>query len=567
LQGLKPGGDASAMAVNGASSISPLNKADAIQVYLPALLFFACLAAQLYLVFFKSFNWDEFIHFSQVVQIRNGQWVQPFQVFHLRLLIWAPDVASNLLDQMLAARLFMWSMNILSLFMIYGVARQFTSAANAFFAAFAYLTAGYVFTQAFSIRSDPVVTATLMSALFLMAKGRLGLAKTIAIGALIGLAGMMTVKAIFYAPCFAGLAWLKFRETSDRTQFFRMLANLIIAAALSFAAIYLFHTWGAAKAAEQLRNDHSVSVYLRWFTIGFPFAHYIGREVFLAPLFFLCLVLAPRGWNKAGLNADAKIALAGFIAPLAVLLFYRNTFPYFFVFLLAPVAIGIAPALGLVRDRYGSALLALLLSAPALTLAIVEPRDVIASQRALIDYVHREFPKKTGYLDYSGMIADYPRVLKYLTSGNGIRLYHEQGEATVARESDRGNLPFIIANQEVIASALEGRPIPRTFMPADLAVMNDNYVQQWGVLWREGTQVPAGSGPFEFQLRRAGNFVLEGETITIDGVTVAQGSSLTLDKGKHLVSGPRNARSTLWRGDKLPAAPPDIAVDNVFTWY
>jgi 4-amino-4-deoxy-L-arabinose transferase-like glycosyltransferase len=537
------------------------------RLYPPALLFVACLAAQLYLVFFKSFNWDEFIHFSQVIQIKEGQWIQPLQVFHLRLLIWAPDVAANLLHQMLAARLFMWAMNLVTLLMIYGIARKFTDVTNSFFAAFAYMTAGYAFTQSFSIRADPVVTATLMSALLLLAHGKLTAPRAIAAGALVGLAGMMTVKAMFYAPCFAGLMWLKFRETPERSDVVGKLALIVISAFVSFAAIYLFHTWDATKAAEPLRNKAAAAVFVRWLTLQFQFAHYIGWQIFLAPMFFLCLVLAPRGWTRSGLKTDAKLALAGFIAPLAVLLFYRNTFPYFFVFLLAPVAVALGPALGIVRDRYGNIFLSVLLSAPALALAIMEPRDVIDRQRALIDYVHREFPEKVGYLDYSGMIADYPRILKYLTSGNGIRLYHEQGDAIIARESDRGNLPFIIANQEVITAALQGRPFPQTFMPADLAIMKDDYVQQWGVLWREGTHVPAGVGAFDFHLRRGGSFVLAGEDLTIDGKVVANGATMTLDKGRHLVSGERGAPATLWRGLKLPAPPPNIAVDTVFTRY
>jgi hypothetical protein len=296
-----------------------------------------------------------------------------------------------------------------------------------------------------------------------------------------------------------------------------------------------------------------------------PFAGYIGREIIFAPLFFLAVLFAPLAWKKAGLKAEDRLALAGFVAPLVVLIFYRNTFPYFFVFILAPVAVAIAPALGLVRNRYGSAFLAVVLSAMPLTLTVLEPLDVIGRQRALIDYVHQEFPKKTGYLDYSGMIADYPRIIDYLTSGNGIRLYHEKGDAVVGQEIDLGNVPFIIANQDVILAALEGRPAPRTFLPKDLAAMTGNYVQQWGMLWREGKRVPAGTGAFEFQLRRGGDFVLAGQALAIDGVLLADGARVTLSKGRHVISGRRNASSILWRGDNLPATPPNVPMNSVFT--
>jgi hypothetical protein len=524
-----------------------------------------CLAAQLYLVWIKSFNWDEFLHFAQVYQLRTGTLIEPFQTVHLRLLWWAPDVSADLVDQMRAARMLVWIIQLMTLFMIYGVARRFTDVPNALFAAFAYFTAGYVFTQGFSIRGDPLAAATLMSGLYLLAKGELNFTKAIAIGGLIGLAGMITFKAAFYAPCFAALAWLQFRDAPRKSELLGKLAVICVAAFLSFAAVYLLHTWNFPVAPQRLRNPSSVAFYLRWLTPDLPFAGYIGREILFAPMFFVSLILAPFAWRKAHLRSDAKLALVGFIAPLVVLLFYRNTFPYFFAFILAPMSVAIAPSLGLARDRYGNTFLAVVLAAIPLAMTVLEPRDMIGRQRALIDYVHEEFPKRTGYLDYSSMIADYPRVIDYLTSGNGMRLYHETGDAVVGREIDRGNVPFIIANRDVILAALRGHPAPETFLPSDLAAMTGNYVQQWGVLWREGKQIPAGTGIFTFNLSRSEAFVLAGPSVTIDGVTVASGGKIALSKGPHLVSGTREASSILWRGDRLPTTPPDLAMNRVFT--
>jgi len=52
-------------------------------------------------------------------------------------------------------------------------------------------------------------------------------------------------------------------------------------------------------------------------------------------------------------------------------------------------AFAIAPALGIVRERYGNAFLSLVLSAVPLAMTVLEPRDMIKRQRALIDYVHQ----------------------------------------------------------------------------------------------------------------------------------------------------------------------------------
>jgi hypothetical protein len=530
-------------------------------------MFLACLAAQLYLVFVKSFNWDEFLHFSQVYQLRAGTLVQPFQVLHARILWWAPEVSTDLVVQMQAARVFVWVSFLVTLGTIFGLARQFTNRVNAFFAAFAYLGAGYVFTHGFAIRADPLVTATLMAALFFAATGRLSLWRAIGVGVLIGVAGMMTVKAIFYAPCFAGIAWLRYRQDESRRLALGRFGVCAVAAVATFAIVYFYHTAGLAEAEPSARSGAAPSGFLRWLTSGLEFVHYTGREFLLAPIFVLCLALAPLAWRKAGLSRDRQIALAAMMLPLLTLLFYRNTFPYFFVFILAPAAVAIAPALGLLRQRVGDLSLSFALAVFPLVLTAMEPRSVIDRQRALIDYVHSEFRTPTGYLDYSAMISDYPRVLKYLTSGNGIKLYHEQGDAVVGHEIDRGNVAFIIANHPVLVAALEGRALPDTFLPADLQAMQGHYVRQWGPLWREGESIPAGAEPFAFTLRRGGRFVLAGAPATIDGAPVLPGEGLSLARGVHRVSGVRKSGSVLWRGDKLPSAPPALEVDSVFTQF
>jgi len=538
---------------------------DLRQLRVPIVFFAACLAAQLYLVFFKSFNWDEFLHFSRVYQLRAGTSYQPFQVFSLRLLWWAPAVSSNLVNQMLAARIFAWIAHLVTLFIIYAIARHFFSPRDSFFAAFAYLAAGFVFTQSFSIRADPIVTATLVAALYLMVCRQLSLTHAALVGALIGLAGMMTLKAIIYAPCFAGVAWLKWREAANKRQTLICFAALVCASLLTFLTVYLFHTSGIPRDAKPMGNVAFYSVFVRWLTTDQPYSSFILGELILGVVFFSSVALAPYAWNKIGLKSEQKVALMGFVAPLAVLPFYRNTFPYFFTFLLAPVAIVIPPALAIVRDRYSDWFLAFVLAAVPLSLAVLEPRDVLRNQHALIDYVHQEYPSKTGYLDYSGMIADYPRVLEFLTTGNGARLYTELGNAIVGREIDRGNVPFIIGNQETVLAALEDRPIPGTFLPGDLEAMDSNYVRQWGVLWREGKLIPPGSTNFSFHLRRGGEFVVDGGPVTIDGIKLNHNVKISLLQGDHLASGERGTSVTLWRGQRLPGPHPNLPMEKLFT--
>ena len=199
-----------------------------------------------------------------------------------------------------------------------------------------------------------------MVALVLTAKGQLSLAKAAAAGLLIGLAGMMTLKALFYAPCFCGLLWLRYAEAENKRLAVVTVLVTILASLCSFAAIYLYHT--ARLAAPPAGSQTPLVMrHLPWFSAILPRANYIGAQILLAPIFFLALIFIPKVLRGTVIARPAKVALLGLLLPLVVLLFYRNTFPYFFVFILAPAAVALAPVFGLMRARIGNSLLAVLL--------------------------------------------------------------------------------------------------------------------------------------------------------------------------------------------------------------
>ncbi len=524
----------------------------------PAIVLGMLLAMQLYLVSYKSFNWDEFLHYSQVYLARNGTLAAPFQVLHSRILFWAPYAAESLVDQMRLARLFMWGCTLVTLAAIYGLARQFTCRVNSLYAAIAYLTAGYVFTQSFSIRADPMAAATLMSALYLFASGKLTPARAIAAGALIGLAGMITLKSVFYAPCFAGIAWWRYRQAGGKADILIPIAAMTMAALLAFAVIYWLHTSGlAAKPVESSSPASFMESGKAWFFSEDSYGQkWILVQAGWAFVFVLCIVLAPFGWRWTRVSASAQLALIGLVAPLLVLTFYRNTFPYFFVFLLAPVAVAIAPVLGTMRDRYGTIPMLALLALSPVVLTLREPIDVIDRQQAMIAYVKREFPRPVSYLARSGEIANYPRALVHLTASVGMNRYHERGKPIIARKVEAGQIAFVLANHPNIEAALNGKPLPRSFLQADANLLNDNFVQQWGPLYRAAKAIPAGDAPHRFKVPSSGPYTLEGERLLIDGQEVVHGQTIVLAAGEHEASGPRANRTVLWRGERLPSPPP-----------
>src|SRR3546814_9700452 len=98
-----------------------------------------------------------------------------------------------------------------------------------------------------------------MVSLYIFAVGRLTLLRAIAVGALVGLAGMMTAKSVFYAPCFAGLAWWRYERDGGHMKFLAHLVVIFAAAAVSFGFIYTAHKSGLSERSEEHTSElHSL---------------------------------------------------------------------------------------------------------------------------------------------------------------------------------------------------------------------------------------------------------------------------------------------------------------------
>lgn len=457
---------------------------------------------QAWLVFTKAINWDEFFHFSQVYELQQGRLTRDLQVLHARLFGWATMVPGGVIRQIEAARLAMLGCELIAAAAIAGLARRFAGTEAALIAALAWIGGGLVFLHGFSFRADPMATASLMVALWLMGTRRLSWGVVLGAGFLIGLAGMMTVKAVIYAPCFAGIAWLRLAEADNRKATLLRLVLIPAVAAIAFWLILLAHRSGlpvAHSAAESVGADRS-----RFFAAGlFPQRLYMVKQLVLGPVLTLAVLAAPLGWK--GRSRAERIALAGLLLPILTLVLYRNAWPYYYTFLMAPLAVSAAPLFAALRQRCSTGILIALLLAGPLLMTAAEPREVLPRQEATIAALRQVDPRPVGYLSWSGMVSDYPRVVDFLTSGVGVNQYYRTGNPRIAKAIAEGRLRFIIADHPVIALALEGKPLPETLLPADVAAMRAGFVHWSGDVWlaRDGTVPPPPVPPLESGLHVA----------------------------------------------------------------
>jgi hypothetical protein len=427
-----------------------------------------------------------------------------------------------------------------------------------------YLAGGYVFTQGFSFRSDPIATAVLMSALYLFARFGRHTAALVLVGALVGLAGLMTIKSIFYAPCFAAFALWRLMDVGEKLKEAARIAIVPLIALATFVAVLQFHRVGLAPDRG---TNFALGSGIGKFLGDGPGSRtkYIYEQAALAPLITIGLAISAFVWRR--MERREAVACAGLLTPLLSLLVYRNTFPYFFVFLMAPVCVGIAPSIGVLLARYRLKWLLPIIALAPLYLLARERYDVVDRQRALIAEVHRLFPEPTGYLAYGGIIADYPRILPHLISGVGLQGYRERGVPVIANAIARGEVAFVIADSPPVKAGLEGRQLPDSLFPRDFAMLRANFLHYGETIWIAGKMVCPAAGEQGIEILRGGPYAVDGGLLRIDGVTIADGQALRLARGRHAIEHESGACVRMWALPAVPRLPPDYPRGRLMTEF
>jgi len=520
----------------------------------------AGVAAQIWLATWLNVNWDEFRFLDLVHAHARNSLDQPLQTFHVHLFAWLTVVPGGEMGQITAGRMVMLACQGATLALIWATGRRLAGAAGATLAALAYLASEHTLVHGASFRADPLAAALLMLALHVVTVRRLGPA-SIAVAAAAGaLAGLITIKAVLYAPAFAGAALLRLQPPDDRAgTAVRLAATAALAAGLA-AALLLWHVAPLAPEARSAPTDAGSALRTTLLAGAVPraaeLAHWASRS--LVPLALVAVGLAA----AARQGRTRATALGLFAAPLLSVLLYRNAYPYFFPFILAP-AMMVASFGGSALTRRSPAVMALLAAAAASlfaqTLAAL-PQDQRV-QRAVIAAVHTAFPEPVPYIDRAGMIASSPREGLFMSSW-GLSKYRRADEPVFAEIIDRAAPPLVIANVDTLDAALRGRRVraDRALLAADAAILRETYVPHWGPIWVAGKRLRLGAGERRpVEIRIPGPYTVESDApVLVDGRRLPPGAVLDLDRGTHLLEATRPGDLVLRYGRSLPRpeAPP-----------
>jgi len=243
------------------------------------------------------------------------------------------------------------------------------------------------------------------------------------------------------------------------------------------------------------------------------------------------------------------------ITPLLCILFYRNTFPYFFTFLLPPICVAIAPVLSKLVNRYGLVpIIAFALFGP-IFLLIQEPYGTLDRQRATIDEIERLFPEPTPYLSYSSYVPHYPRQFPSLISGIGLRRYWEEREGQIARDIEAGGIAFVIATGNALDLVYHDAG-PAPLLPErDVRALRDNFLKHSDTIFIAGKNICPGLKEQEMRIFRSGPHSVDGGSLVIGEQSVPDGDTILLTAGTHLVRHEQGGCVKLWALDHVPELP------------
>ncbi|MEP5937314.1 MAG: hypothetical protein ABJ239_03210 [Erythrobacter sp.] len=524
-----------------------------------ALAAFVLVALQVELAFHKSINWDEFFHLSQIHTHLRGEAVQWQQTPHVPLFSWVPSFVSEPIDQAIWIRLMLLPCGIITAIAIWLTARRFTDNTAAAVAAIAWFGAGYVFMHSFALRADMIAAMLLTLALCAIVNLSSRWLALIIAALLAALAFIATMKSLLYLPAFAAVVVWRL----DLLKNIGVLAICAIGAITVAGAIYMVLPSGVARDIVTLLEASA----RRMFDAGiFPNGGYFLVQLATAPAFTAMIIAGLWAQRKADGPFPWWLPI-GLALPLLSVVIYRNSYPYFYAFILPPVAIAAAWGVQSVTKRYSIKAVLLVTVMGAGILSLAEDRSVIDNQRIVHAGIAEIFPEKVPYIDDVGFRPDYPRAVPHFASGWSLEVYRENDHAMYDHAIETVVSPMLLRQGYALEQLQPDADDPMALLPEDTAALRDNYLQHWGMIFVAGKRFEVSPDARTYQIKMPGIYTLEGGAVTIDGTLYEPGDSIELKRGAIEVGPIMKGGTAIRWGDNLAVPETPFPQDPLFTNY
>jgi len=537
-------------------------------------LIFFTVISRVFIVFRYEINWDEFYYLSFIYQYLNNNLDKALQTFHVHFFSWLELVSNNEVNQIVAARAIMLLFQLATGFIIYRISRRFMDKPASLFSVLSYFCVSYVLKTGASFRVDPIATFLLMASLDLVISNLYKVKYSLLLGALLALSLMFTIKSALYFPTitliFCVLLYNSWQPKRDVLRFIMIAISTVLFCGL----LYYFHklSINLATATNDIAtvsggfnktlNHHDI----------FPRRFFLFHSLSLDFVFwgsftygFIVTVLSVKNGCGKFISPMNAMLLLTLVLPLLAVLLYRNAFPYFYAFMLAPASVfcGIAwHSLFAINNsqkrNFIAGLTLFLLFMNIISHGFLYPNAKnLDRQRALLNVVHKAFPSPVKYFDRCSMVSSFPQVGFFMSSW-GVENYRQAGVAVLAEGIKKQQPVFFIVNSNLLNlndNATQKSQVKQGLLNADELAIQDNYIHHWGEIYVAGKKFDLKEAGVEeqFFLFIEGVYTLEGvaEAI-IDNKVIKPQETLNLLAGSHTIKVKNNKGTYKLRwGNKL----------------
>jgi hypothetical protein len=266
-------------------------------------------------------------------------------------------------------------------------------------------------------------------------------------------------------------------------------------------------------------------------------------------LFWLFIVIGFIDFLYVHLKANSKFLILGvsLIFPLIFLKVYRNSFPYFYLFIFSPPIIFSGFFWTFFKNKFltnkfyvvsSSLILIFIIAINVLRINI----SVINNnnfQKILIENVHRIYPEPVNYIDSCSMISSFNKV-GFFASSLGIENYLSKNKPVFRDILLSYEVKLLVANSEIFdlskdwkdAVSLKGYRL----LEDDWNLLKNNFLQHWGLLYLPGKKLFFSKNSLDllFEILIPGTYTLECDhPVTINEIVIYPGQTIDLTRGQH----------------------------------
>jgi hypothetical protein len=556
-----------------------------LSIFFMSLLIFAALLLKFHLLFQISINQDEFHYLSMVYKHMHGNLTQTLQSFHVHFFSWLTILGPNEVIQVIGARIVMYLFFLGTCIYIFLIGRYYLDATSGLFSVLCYISFVFTVVNGAGFRHDTIATFFFIFALYHFLVKKESIIFNIAAGLAMAIAFTVTIKSAIHITVFCALVPIRLFFLRDFHKAIVPTSGFLLAFIFGSLISYKLHmaTIPGARMAimgPTISSTYSKFVLLDQFFPQFRVFKLTLEYDLLIWIFLAAGIIFNTIDNVKRKNYPINIYLFAFLIPLFSILFYRNAFPYFYVFIMPTVTIFCGYLLwrltGIIKIKSRIICFALVVIVGGVVFKnfIIYYSVFYAKQTRVqhetLDVIHKMFPDPVPYIDGCSMVSSYPKVGFFMSSA-GMERYLQAGKPIMKKLLNTKKPLFLLANVPHLNLNSDGPEASDTnlvFMAEDWQALKAYFIHHWGPIWVAGRQFEFKRDyeSYKFNITVPGVYTVDGnENVLLDGKLIHAGDTIELEAGTYTIrnQGIPGLTKLLW-GDHLYRPSEKPASNRIF---